>query len=297
MESSPTPPKLTLVGAGRLGRTLARLWADSGVFTIGEVITRHPASALDAVNFIGQGTPRSIPESSLRADVLLLAVPDDQLAAVATSLTDQIDIAPGSIAFHCSGALDAACLAPLRDKGAAVASAHPMHSFADPHASLETFTGTFCALEGDATALAQLEPAFATIGGRPLRIAAEAKLLYHAGGVFAANYVTALLATATRLVEAAGVSSDEARALLAPLLRGAVESGLKLGPGAALTGPIARGDSDLVARQAKAVTDHDAELGTLYRALGHATLKLACERDELDQAQLSAIAKALSVPE
>ena len=297
MEPHKPPLMLTLVGAGRLGRTLARLWADEGVFTIGDVVTRSPQSAAAAVQFIGQGRPRSTAGAPIRSGVIMLAVPDDQLPVAASWLTEHNAVAPGDIAFHCSGALDAESLAPLRDAGAAVASIHPMHSFADPGASLGTFAGTVCALEGDTAALARLEPAFTAIGGHPIRISAEAKLLYHAGGVFAANYVIALLASAIRLVSAAGVPPDEASALLAPLLRGAVESGLELGPGAALTGPIARGDSSLVTRQAMAVADHDSGLGTLYRALGTATIELARERGELDEAQLTALASALATPD
>lgn len=293
MTAPATPLRLTLLGAGRLGRTLARLWVERGVFTIGDVVTRSPESAAAAVRFIGQGRPAASSGDVTLGDVVLLALPDDRIGATAAALATHARLPPDAVAFHCSGALDAGLLAPLRAAGAAVASVHPMHSFADPAASLTSFAGTFCAVEGDAPAVARLEPAFAAIGGRPVRIAAAAKLLYHAGGVFAANYVIALLASATRLVEAAGVPAAEARALLAPLLRGAVENGLALGPEAALTGPIARGDSALVGRQAQAVAQHDADLGALYRALGRATLALARDRGELDPAQLAALAAAL----
>jgi predicted short-subunit dehydrogenase-like oxidoreductase (DUF2520 family) len=297
MTTPATPPRLTLLGAGRLGRTLARLWAERGVFTLGDVVTRTPASAAAAVRFIGQGRPRAGSGGATLGDVVLLALPDDRIGATVAALATDARLPPGAVAFHCSGALDAELLAPLRVAGAAVASVHPMHSFADPAASLASFAGTFCAIEGDAPAVARLEPAFTAIGGRTVRIAAAAKLLYHAGGVFAANYVIALFAGATRLVEAAGVPAAEARALLAPLLRGAVENGLALGPEAALTGPIARGDSDLVGRQAQAVAQHDADLGALYRALGQATLALARDRGELDPAQLAALAAALEPAE
>jgi predicted short-subunit dehydrogenase-like oxidoreductase (DUF2520 family) len=292
-----TPPRLTLLGAGRLGRTLARLWAERGVFTIGDVVTLSPDSAAAAVRFIGQGRPVASGGDVTLGDVLLLALPDDRIGASAAALATHARLPPDTVAFHCSGALDAGLLAPLRAAGAAVASVHPMHSFADPAASLASFAGTFCAIEGDAPAVARLEPAFTAIGGRPVRIAAAAKLLYHAGGVFAANYVIALLASATRLVEAAGVPATEARALLAPLLRGAVENGLALGPEAALTGPIARGDSALVGRQAQAVAQHAADLGALYRVLGRATLALARDRGELDPAQLAALTAALDPAE
>jgi len=287
------PPSLTLYGAGRLGTTLARLWADAGTFAIADVVTRHRASAEAAAAFVGQGRPRLADEALAPADAILLAVPDDALPGSARALAERDAVGDGTLAFHCSGALDAGLLAPLRDRGARVASAHPMHSFAEPARSLQTFRGSCCALEGDPDAVAQLTAAFAAIGGIPVRIRGEAKLLYHAAGVFVANYVTTLVDAATRLAAAAGFAPDAARDLLAPLLRGAVESALALGPEAALTGPVARGDTGLVARQAAAVAEHDPTLGALYRVLGTAAADLARRGGQIDAATAAALHAAL----
>lgn len=294
MTDPSTPPVLTVIGAGRLGRVLARLWADRGVFAIGDLVTRDAATAAGAARFVGAGRPRVPGEALAPADVALVSVPDDRLGEAAAWLAGQGALRPGALAFHCSGAHAADLLAPLRDAGAAVASAHPVHSFADPARSLAAFAGSACALEGDDAALDRLEPAFAAIGGRPLRIRGDAKLLYHAGAVFASNYVTVLTDTALRLLHAAGLDDRQGRELLGPLLRGAVDSALALGPGAALTGPVVRGDAALVARQAEAVADHDIETGALYRALADAAAHLAAGAGRLDPERAGALRAALA---
>ncbi len=284
---------LTLIGAGRLGRTLARLWVEQGVFALGRVYARSESSARDAVAFIGSGQPSPLETPPGPVGLALLAVPDDQLAAAATWLADHAEILPDAVAFHCSGAHVCGVLEPLRAAGARLASIHPMHSFADPAQSLETFRGTFCTMEGDPGALARLQPAFEAIGAHPLEIVGATKLLYHAGGVFASNYVTVLVDAALRLLSGAGIDAPTGRRLLAPLLRGAVDSALALGPGAALTGPVARGDADLVGRQALAVGDHEAELGDLYRLLAHSAIGLAAREGRLDPLQAHALEAAL----
>ena len=292
----PPPPNhrtLTLIGAGRLGRTLARLWAAHGTFRIGGVFARSAASARSAVEFIGSGQPLTLTDQPRQVDLALLAVPDDRLADAAGWLAEQANIGHGAVFFHCSGAHPSSVLDPLRTAGAAVASAHPMHSFADPAASLETFAGTFCALEGDDRAVEMLEPAFETIGARPLQVDGSAKLLYHAGGVFASNYVTVLIDAALRLLEAAGIDTPTGRQLIAPLVRGAVDSALSLGPGAALTGPVARGDANLVARQAHAVAAHEAGLGDLYCVLARSAIQLAAREGRLDPEQVRELESAL----
>ena len=277
---------LTLVGAGRLGRTLARLWLEREVFTPGKVCARTMTSAQSAVDFIGSGQPSALDMDPFAVGLALIAVPDDQLANAARWLADRAEILPDAVIFHCSGAHTCEVLEPLRTAGACVASVHPMHSFADPATSLETFHGSFCAMEGDPEALEVLRLAFEAIGGRPLEIHGASKLLYHAGGVFASNYLTVLIDAALRLLAEAGIDASTGRQLLAPLVRGAVDSALALGPGPALTGPVVRGDAQLVARQALAVEDHQADLGTLYRLLAHSALQLAAREGRLEPQQI-----------
>jgi predicted short-subunit dehydrogenase-like oxidoreductase (DUF2520 family) len=262
---------LNIVGAGHVGRVLGRLFAARGVFDVQDVLTRSQASAQDAVAFIGAG--RGVHEvSALRsARVWMLAVGDDQIEPVCAQLA-QAGLLAGAVVFHCSGAKSSAA---LQAGGAATASVHPVRSFADPQAVADAFDGTFCGIEGDAEALTLLTPAFEAIGARLVPIDAAAKTVYHAASVFASNYLTTVMDAALRAYQAAGIPPDVARALAAPLATETLANILRLGPEAALSGPIARGDMATVARQQQAVTGWDPATGQLYKALAEATVDLA----------------------
>jgi predicted short-subunit dehydrogenase-like oxidoreductase (DUF2520 family) len=262
---------LNIVGAGHLGRTLGRLFAASGAFAVQDVLTRSTASAGEAVAFIGAGRAVQTAAQLRHADAVMLAVSDDQIEAACEALAG-VD---GVLVFHCSGAKSSGALQSAAAKGALTASVHPVRSFADPESVARDFAGTWCGIEGDARALALLEPAFAAIGARLVTIDPAAKTVYHAASVFASNYLVTVLDAALRAYQAAGVPEAVARELARPLASETLENVFRLGPRAALSGPIARGDFATVARQQAALDAWDADSGQLYRALADATATLA----------------------
>ncbi len=267
-------PTLNIVGAGHVGRALGRLFPERGVFAVQDVLTRSQASAQAAVAFIGAG--RALDDMAVLrpADVWMLAVPDDRIGEVAQQLASGAAL-KNAVVFHCSGAKASSELAALRAAGAFVASVHPVRSFADPQQVAAAFDGTFCGVEGDAQALAVLTPAFEAIGARTVGIDAAAKTVYHAASVFASNYLTTVLDAALRAYQAAGVPLEVARELARPLASETLANVFRLGPEAALSGPIARGDTATVARQQAAVGRWDPATGDLYEALATATWDLA----------------------
>ena len=265
---------LNLVGAGHVGRALGRLFAAGGAFTVQDVLTRNAASAREAVDFIGAGQACTTLAQMRPARVWMLAVGDDAIVPACEALATHGQLA-GAIVFHCSGAKASGELQAARAAGAHVASVHPVRSFADPQAVAADFAGTFCGIEGDQEALALLEPAFAAIGARLVRIDPTAKTVYHAAAVFASNYLVTVVDAALRAYEAAGVPASVARELARPLATEALVNVFRLGPEAALSGPVARGDFATVARQQQAVMRWDAATGRLYEALVPPTAELA----------------------
>ncbi len=264
---------LNLIGAGRVGQTLARRWQQHGYFTVQDVLTRSADSAAAACTFIGAGRPVSDLGSMRNADVWMLAVPDAAIAENAALLA--ASEAPASSIFHCSGALDSSALAALQACGWRCASAHCLLSFTSAHSASQQFPGTPCALEGEASTRAVLHAAFSAIGARCFDIAAQNKLLYHAGAVFATNFLPVLQATAEAAWSASGVPAELLPDLRQALLHNAVANITRLGPAAALTGPAARGDLAAVTRQASAVSHWDPAAGAAYRALSDLALRLA----------------------
>jgi predicted short-subunit dehydrogenase-like oxidoreductase (DUF2520 family) len=266
---------LNLVGAGRVGQTLARLWQQQATFAIQDVLTTTPASAQAACAAIGAGRPVADVRAMRPADVWMLAVPDAQLPQAAQTLAAAL--AEPALAFHCSGALGSAQLAPLAVLGWQTASAHCILSFASVEAAVAQFPGTACALEGQSQACGLLHPVFTAIGARCFGVASKHKLLYHAAAVFATNFLPVLQSVAEDAWRAAGVPAELIPDLRAKLLAHAVHNITTLGPAAALTGPAARGDTVAIARQALAVQAWDAEAGAAYDALSTLALRLAAQ--------------------
>ena len=273
---------LNIIGAGRVGRSLAHLWHKQGVFAIQDVLTRSQSSADDAVAFIAAGRA-VISLSDMRpADVWMLAVPDGQIKNVAVELSNTtlagVFIASGAIIFHCSGALSSAELQPLRSadhKGPQVASAHCILSSSAPASAVAQFAGTPCALEGDVAATQTLQPAFEAIGANCFDLAAKDKVLYHAAAVFATNFLPVLQVVAADLWQSTGMPEELIAPLNASLLQKAAQNIAAQGAAKALTGPAARGETELVALQGKAVTDWNAKAGAAYVALSELASQIA----------------------
>ena len=266
---------LNIIGAGRVGCSLAHLWQAHGTYAIQDVLTTSEASASSAVQFIGAGQAALQLTHMRPADVWMLAVPDSQIASVSAQLAAHIDAQATAVVFHCSGALDSGVMAPLRAVGCQLASAHCILSFSSPVTAVAQFAGTPCALEGDALATQSLHTAFAAIGAQPFALAAEHKVLYHAAAVFATNFLPVLQVVAADLWRNTGVPEELIAPLSASLLRNAVHNITSQGAAKALTGPAARGDTAVVTVQGKAVADWNVDAGQAYQALSTLARQIA----------------------
>ncbi len=269
---------LSIIGGGNLGKTLGQLWANEGSVVLQDVLNRSVDSAARAVAFIGAGHPVSSPADLRPADIFLVACPDDQVAACCDALAETGILMPGNVVFHCSGALRSNVLAAAANRGALIASIHPIRSFAAPEQVARGFSGTWCGAEGDPGAIAILEDLFTAIGGKLVPIDAEAKTLYHAAAVFASNYLVTILDVALDAYVESGVPRDTALRLMEPLVRETVDNVFRLGPVDALSGPIARGDVKTVVRQYRAMKMWNRRRGALYKLLGKLTSEIAKRR-------------------
>ncbi|MBV1775021.1 tRNA (N6-threonylcarbamoyladenosine(37)-N6)-methyltransferase TrmO [Burkholderiaceae bacterium DAT-1] len=265
-------PRFHLIGPGRLGQTLTRLLHARGLVEIYGIAGRTPTAAETAIHWIGAGHAATI--SALPpANLVLLATQDDKLVDACTALACSAAIQPGTVVFHASGSASSDLLAPLRAKGALIASAHPLMSFTTPEVAIQQFSGCYCALEGDEAALSVLEPLLTALGAHCFRIRSEDKLLYHGAAVLACNHLVSLMETALQTMSAAGVPRDQAWPALRPLIQATLDNIDRHAPvqstlAPALTGPIARGDAALVQRQYRAIVHQSPDAGRVYAALG-----------------------------
>jgi predicted short-subunit dehydrogenase-like oxidoreductase (DUF2520 family) len=189
-------------------------------------------------------------------------VPDAEIAAAAAAVGGRGRVLVG----HCSGATG---LEPLA--GHEAFALHPLMTVPTA-AAPGVFAGAGCAIDGATPrALAAARALAERLGMRPTHVAGEDRAAYHAAASIASNFLVTLEGAAERLAATAGLD----RALLAPLVRAAVDNWAELGAEGALTGPIARGDEATVARQREAVLERAPDLLPLFDALTEATRELA----------------------
>ncbi len=288
-----TKPHINIVGCGRLGKTLGRLWIDNDDAIVTGIYNRSALGNTEALNFIECASPYTSIKDLPPANLWLIATPDSKIEAVAHQL-DKASIVPKqAVVFHCSGSLSSDVLQPLKDNGAYIASIHPAHSFADPLRSLQSFAGTWCAMEGDTEALTKLQPLFKSIGGKTFALNTEIKPLYHAALAVASNYLVTLLDISLGMLEKAGIARDTAQALVSPIVIQTAENVFASDTASALTGPIARGDIDTIRNHLKILTEKSPDTLSIYKQLGDLTLPLAQKQGNIDSKQVEALQKLL----
>jgi predicted short-subunit dehydrogenase-like oxidoreductase (DUF2520 family) len=242
--SSRGPLRVGIVGAGRVGTALAQALRDAGVRVEGPV---------------GRG------ERPLGCDAIVLCVPDAEIAAAAEVVT-----AAAPLVGHTSGATP---LSALAHAGVPAFGLHPLQSFAHPGVRFE---GAGAALAGSTPeALAFATDLAERLGMTPFEIDDEGRAAYHAAASMASNFLVTLQAAAEAVAAGAGLDRDDARRLMMPLVRQTVENVAELGPEAALTGPVARGDEATVEAQRAAVERTRPELLDLFDELVRRTRALA----------------------
>ncbi len=265
------PERILVVGAGPVGHVLA-----SGLERAGFPL-RHWSRKLGPL----------WQESTSRrpADVVLLAVRDEGIAQAAAFVVEQGAAGPNTVLLHCAGAL-----APQEVLGAQVGQVagigllHPLRSFAQPlpatNSAAQTFapidlTGTVLAVCGDQRGLQAAELLATALGGVVVKLTPERLPAYHAAAVMAAGHVASLLDIAVHLLRRLGLDQRSAEVALASLSRSVIDNIADVGLPQALTGPIARGDADTVAKHLLALNQISCEVTTVYRTLSYTALDVA----------------------
>jgi predicted short-subunit dehydrogenase-like oxidoreductase (DUF2520 family) len=290
--AEPTPT-VFVIGAGVVGTSLL---LRVGVPVVGLHGRRSDLSkAASAASGVLSSTGE-LPATVSTCDVLVIAVRDTRIAEMAKRLADESRLRKDQVLLHTSGCRSAAeVLGAARPLVAGVGTMHPLLAVTDAAGSADGFEGAAFGIEGDAEAQRRARQLVRFMGGRPLGLTAEGMALYHAGAVFASNYVVALAELGRGLLVAAGIPAAEAGPALWPLMTSAVRNLAEIGLPAALTGPVARADVVSVERHLDALAARAPKLLDLYKRLGRETLRVALARDpELDQAAVGKLEKLLA---
>lgn len=271
-------PSIAMIGPGRLGTALTVELKRAG-YEITEIASRDNPRSERAARKLAREVGAQVSTSNharLDADLIWFCVPDREIAAASRQLAG-VTKWKNKIAFHSSGALLSDELNALRRRGAAVASLHPLMTFV--HNSTPPLKSVPFAVEGDAPALRAAQKIVRNLGGEVFTIRQQNKAAYHAWGAFASPLLVALLATAEQLARTAGLSAAEARKKMLPIVRQTITNYEALGPADAFSGPIVRGDADILRKHLRILRKLPEAKGA-YLALARAALKYLPARNK-----------------
>lgn len=260
--------RLIIAGPGRAGGAVA-LAAQRSDHEIVGVLSRSGTAKF--------GPPLDWDAPMPDADLLLISVSDNSVVDVAASLADHS--ASFAVAAHLSGFLPVTALHVLSERGVAVGGIHPLQTLPDPERGAKALAGSFAGVGGDRLAIDTLTHFATSLGMEPFPLDDDQRPAYHAAAAAASNFVITSLAVAGDLFVSAGVDQRVAR----PLVERAIANLYESDAGAALTGPIARGDIETVIGHLTAAHQVSDDVGTQFRLFAEATAIRAGRSGEVHQ--------------
>ncbi|MEA3465333.1 MAG: Rossmann-like and DUF2520 domain-containing protein [Thermodesulfobacteriota bacterium] len=284
---------IALIGPGRLGQAVTALLRQQG-YPITAIVGRDRERTRTAARFIGAELMATTDlQRCAAATIIIIATPDDQLAATALQLQQQVKLHPDTMLVHCSGVHPAAIMKQYPSSPQPALAMHPLQTFASGEQGVKSLPGCFFSLEGEQKTIERGRQLVADLGGEAFTIEAQSKVLYHAAACMASNFVTTLLDSAGQILSGCNPEQQIPLAVLEPLVRAAVKNSLTLGTETALTGPIVRGDSGTIERHLEQIQLHQPHLVELYRHLGVATTHLAQRSQRLSDQDATQILEIL----
>jgi predicted short-subunit dehydrogenase-like oxidoreductase (DUF2520 family) len=286
---------VSLVGAGRVGSTLAALLVRKG-HRIASVISGTPSSARLAGRVLkASKTSTRIRDLADSTTLLIIATPDELIGKVAADAARIPSLRfEELIVFHTSGAMTSDALGPLSARGARAFSLHPIQTFPSGISldrQVRLMKGTWYGFEGNFLHVPTARDIVRHLGGEILSVPKEEKILYHAACVFAANYPTVLLGAVERLASTVGLPGLHP---FAPLVETALKTALSQGAGKALTGPVVRGSAETVRRHRDELRKKDPAIAALYTALGLFAVRVAGDAKRISPEQIRTLTSILS---
>jgi predicted short-subunit dehydrogenase-like oxidoreductase (DUF2520 family) len=266
-----TSPRVFILGAGKVGKGLARELKARGLD-----VTLRPARS-------------GLPRRKIDADIVVIALRDRDIAPCAEELCKKALVGHRDVVVvHCAGALGPEPLAAVRGPRVAVAQMHPMISFASRGFTPSLDRGQLH-VDGDPAAVRAARALGRLLGMSPRTIPGLDRVAYHAAAGLVANGAAALAAGGLDLLERAGVDREIGAAMLGPLLRSVAENVERLGMPSALTGPVRRGDVTGIERHIETLRRLAPHLVPFYVAASMTQLPLARELAESERASFDAI--------
>jgi predicted short-subunit dehydrogenase-like oxidoreductase (DUF2520 family) len=272
--SRPARLGVGVVSAGRVGAVMGAALARAGHAVV--AASGVSRESIRRAEELLPGVPLLPPDEVVsKADLVLLALPDDALSGMVRGLAATGSLRPGQIVVHTSGAFGVEVLQPATDQGALPLALHPVMTFTGRSEDLDRLVACsvgITAADGDEAAWNVGEALVVEMGSEPVRVPSASRPAYHTALAHAANHMMTLVADSADLLRQSGVATPER--LLGPLLSAALDNALRHGD-RALTGPVARGDAGTVRKHLDVLQDKAPEMLPAYRELARRTASRA----------------------
>lgn len=269
------PPRkgVAIIGAGNWGSSLASAAIRSKVPLL-EVVVRRTGRAGVAA---GAASAVAWRDAVLDAETIWICVPDGETPDVAASIIARRPQLHGQVVIHSSGAFTVAALEAAKQAGARVGAAAPVFTF--PTREPVALTGVAFAVEAAPSAWRKISGLVRELGGRPFRISAETKVLYHAAATMASPLLASALHAAVTTARVAGLRQIDAETVVASLARATLQNYFERGSRRSFSGAFARGDTQTIELHLEALLPHPT-LHKIYLALARNAVNSFPVRDE-----------------
>ncbi len=282
-----------IIGMGHVGPVLGSALRASGHALVG--VSASSASSRERADAMLPGVPvLEVPDLVRRAELVLIAIPDDQIAPFVAGLAELGAWQPGQLVVHTSGAHGVSVLDPARRGGAIPLAIHPAMTFTGTSVDVARLEGTPFAVTAPPAVLPIAQALVVEMGGEPVVVDESARGLYHAALAHGANHLVTLVVQAGRALAGAGV--EDPGAYMRPLLEAALDRALRDGE-LGLSGPVERGDAGTVARHMRALLADGGldDVADTYALMARATVEMLQRSGRISERSATEVLAALAL--
>jgi len=265
--------KIGFIGAGNVGKAFGKYLKINGLNVIG-YYSRTYNSSVDAAKLTKTKSFFTIEEISRESDLVFITTSDDEIKNVLNKLIKTNSIRNGQILVHMSGATSSKILESSKAIGCFIYSLHPLQSFANVDKAVNDLKNTYFTLEGDEEKISVIESIIERTNNKYFLLNSDQKSLYHITACVVSNYLVTLIDYGLDIFKEIGIDEKEGYKALYPLIDGTIKNIGELGTKKALTGPIARGDTNTIKNHISSLMKLNDKID-LYSLIGLKTLEIA----------------------
>jgi len=278
-------PLINIIGAGIIGKTLAKLITHYNCGCIGSILNSTPQSTKEAIKFIKNGNMVKNINQLEPADITIIATPEDMIETICKKLCSANALKPNSLVMHCSGIANTDVLQEVKKNNCFIARLHIIKHFYSPSDDIDALRNTFCTFDGDESIFHLVKNIFTPMGANIIKMNAQNDCKYHAACVLVTSYPQVLILASTLLFQACGMEKFEA----ITLSRSLIEYTLKqVNPQTDLldlvVGPVGRADVDTIQKNLDSIDDF--MIKEIYQALGKLAVRFTRHDDSFRKKML-----------